>query len=189
MDLLSGKELPDMPDPDSISYSDSVNPPEKQSRLSVLDRAQQATHDLLKLKGNELEIAKQAKIIKTEMDQDPTVKSIYEREQQIKTHVNSFLKLFIGFWKKKAYADAKLFGVVVLPGEYVYTVKFLIGVLLLAALVPIMFLLIVPFSLGLIKSDTKQVILLCVSFLVIFLIQWLVISEKSAILIELRPKA
>jgi hypothetical protein len=180
LDVLYGQEIPDMPDPD--------DQPKQESRKTKLDKFQEEARELLKLKGNELVIYKQAKTIKTGLDQDPKIKTIYDQERQFNTHVTSFLKLFVGFWKKAEYDDVKVFGVVLLPGEYVYICKFLLGVLLLFTLIPFMIVFIVPFSLGLIKSDVKQVILICVALIVIFLLQWLVLSEQSAIVIEMRPK-
>lgn len=171
-----------MPDPDGIQQA------KPQAKRSTLDKLHQQTHELLKLKGNELVIYKQAKAIKKELDQDPKVKTIYEQEKEFNTRVNSILKLFVGFWKKNEYPDLKVFGVVILPGEYVYTFKFLLGVLLLFTLIPFMFVFIVPFSIGLIKSDAKQVIFICIALLVIFLLQVFVLADKSAIVIEMRPK-
>ena len=180
-DLLNGNKL--LPDP-NISESSTENPKPR----SLAKRLRDETSELMQLSGNERVIYTQAKILKTDLDNDPNVQTIYAREKELNTQVNSLLGLFVGFWKKKEYSDVKSFGVVIIPGEYVYTFKVILGIVLLHTLLPIMFLFIVPFCIGFIKSETKQILLILVALTVIFLLQKFVIADNSKILIEYQKK-
>ena len=138
------------------------------------------------MSGNERVIYKRAKTLKRNLDEDPKVQTIYAREKELNTQVSSFLKLFVGFWKKKEYGDILSFGVVIIPGEYVYMCKLILGIVLLHTLIPLMFLFIVPFCIGLLKSETNQILLIVLAVTMIILLQRLVISDDSKIVIELR---
>lgn len=184
-DLLSGKKLPNPGHQINLNASKSISDSTSGSNsLSKQLSPDDPVAKLMHLSGNELIIYKQAKTIKQDLDNDPKVQTIYAREKELNTQVNSFLRLFVGFWKKKEFSDIKSFGVVIIPGEYVYTCKLILGITLSFTLIPLMFLFIVPFCIGLLKSETKQVLLIGVALTVIFLLQSFVISDKSKIVIE-----